>query len=334
MENGSELLFGGEGGGQLAPPGGGGGGQNPGGGGQGNRPGGGQGGGVNLQGGQGLVPNGIDHISYDPTDNSLVVRGTEEAIAELQRNIALFDVAPRQVVIKVEFITTSQSVSRSLGFDFLFQRGTLFAGNRPGSFARVGDPIFINFATGNVTTRLRALLSEGQGKAVQAPVIRTLNNQPAIVQQQINSTIFVNQIISAGNGQIIVVPTPLALNITTGVAVAPRINDDDTITMFLQPTVQDFGQLRRGPNGEEIPDQLIQSISVVARVRDGETIALGGLNRKQETGSTSRFPILGDLPVIGQFFRASTREVNNQELIIFVTPTIVRDDETIGGGGL
>lgn len=332
MESGNRILLPGEGGGQLAPPsgGGGGGGQLGGGGGQGRQ---GGGGAPSLQGGTGLVPQGIDHISYDPTDNSLVVRGTEEAIAELQRNIALFDVAPRQVIIKIEFITTSSAISRSLGFDFLFQRGGIFAGNRPGSFARVGDPIFINYATGNITTRLRALLSEGYGKAVQAPVVRTLNNQPASVFQSIQSTIFVNQLISAGNGQIIVVPTAFDLSINTGVQVAPRINDDDTITMFLQPVVEDFGQLRRGPNGEEIPDRLSQQINVVARVRDGETIALGGLTRKQETGSQSRFPILGDLPVIGQFFRATSREVNNQELIIFVTPTIVREDETLGGGG-
>ena len=320
----------GGGGGQGGGRGGGGlgGGQGGGlGGGQGGGLGGGQGGqGATLVGGDGLVGQSIDFISFDPTDNSLVVRGSEEDIAELQRNIALFDVAPRQVIIKVEFITTSSSTAKSLGFDWLYQRGTVFAGNRPGSFARAGDPIFINFATGNVTTRLRTLLQEGYGRTVQAPIIRTLNNQPASVQQQVQTTVFVNQVVTAGNGQVIITSNPVSFPISTGLTVAPRINGDDTITMYLSPIVSDFGQLRRGPDGQEIPDVLSQIISVVARVKNNETIVLGGLTRKAETGSSTRFPILSDLPIIGQFFRASNKDKNSSELLVFVTPTIVEDD--------
>jgi general secretion pathway protein D len=277
------------------------------------------------------VGQSIDFISYDPTDNSIVVRGSEEDIANLQRYISMFDVAPRQVVIKVEFITTSSSFSRSLGFDWLYERGTVFAGVRPGSFARAGDPIFLNYATGNVTTRMRALLQQGYGKVVQAPVIRTLNNQPATVFNQILTWIFLSQVVSVGQGQVIVVPQLTPVPISTGLSVAPRINDDDTITMFLQPVVSDFGQLRRSPEGQEVPDILTQSLSVVARVKDGETIALAGMTRKSETGSQSKFPILGDLPIIGQFFRSTTSDRNNSELIIFVTPKIV--DESTGGIG-
>lgn len=344
FESGSDIRLPGEAAGQGPLGGGGlagGGGQGGLGGGQGGGLGGGLGGGqggglgqggqgATLVPGDGLVGDSIDFITFDPTDNSIVVRGSEEDIAELQRNIALFDVAPRQVIIKVEFITTSSSIAKSLGFDWLYQRGTVFAGNRPGSFARAGDPIFINYATGNVTTRLRTLLQEGYGKTVQAPIIRTLNNQPAFVQQFVQTTVFVNQITAVGNGNIIISPQPVPFPITTGLAVAPRINGDDTITMFMTPTVQDFGQVRRGPDGQEIPDVLAQTISVVARVKNNETIVLGGLTRKAETGSTARFPILSDLPIIGQFFRASNKDKNTTELLVFVTPTIVEDDS----GGL
>lgn len=307
---------------------GGGGGQGGIGGGQGGQ---GGGGGATLQAGQGLVGQSIDYISYDPTDNSIIVRGTEEDIAELQRYISLFDVAPRQVIIKVEFITTSSSLSRSLGFDWLYERGTVFAGNRPGSFARAGDPIFLSYATGNVTARMRALLQSGNGRVVNAPVVRTLNNQPASVGSNIATTIFINQVVGVGNGQTIIAPQPQQLNFTSALAVTPRINEDGTVTAFIGVQITDLGQLRRGPDGQEIPDQLSQFISVVARVKAGETIALGGFTRKSETGSAARFPVLGDLPIIGQFFRSSNREVSNSELIVFVTPTVVEDD---GSGGL
>lgn len=332
-ESGSDILLPGEAAPQRGgggPTGAGGGGLGQGGGGLGQGGGGGQG--AQLQGGQGLVGQSIDFISYDPTDNSIVVRGSEEDIAELQRYISMFDVAPKQCVIKVEFITTSSSLNRSLGFDWLYERGTIFAGNRPGSFARTGDPIFLSYATGNVTARMRALLQDGFGRVVNAPVVRTLNNQPALVQNVITTTLFVNTVVGVGNGQTIVAPQPFTLSFNTSLGVAPRINDDGTITSFINVTISDLGQLRRSPDGTEIPDQLVQAIQVVARVKSGETIALGGLTRKSETGSQSRFPILGDLPIIGQFFRASNRDLNNSELIVFVTPTVVEDDTNAGLG--
>ncbi|MBI5708428.1 MAG: hypothetical protein HZC36_15705 [Armatimonadetes bacterium] len=330
-------LGGGLGGGGLGGGGLGGGGLGGGGLGQGGLGGGGLGGGglggggLNLQGGTGFVPTGIDQITYDPIDNSLIVQGTDEAIAELQRLITMFDEAPKQVTIKVEFITTSSSVANSLGFDWSYERGSLFAGARPGAFARAGDPIYVNYSTGNIVTRMRTLLQYGQGKVVQAPIVRTLNNQPATIIQGISTTFFVNTVVGNGNGQTIIAPQPFPVTIQTGLSVAPRINNDGTVTVFLQVPVQDFGQLRRSSDGTEIPDQLFQQISVVARVKDGETIALGGMVRKQDTGSTAKFPVLGDLPVVGSLFRSRTRDRNNSELLIFVTPTVIKDD---GNGGL
>lgn len=308
--------------GQLGGPGGGAGagGFQGGGGGQGGQ-------GTGLAGGQGLVPEGISYISYDPTDNSFIVEGTDEAIQEFIRLINEFDRAPQQVTIKVEFITTSSSVSRSLGFEFLYSRGAVFAGTTPGSFIRAGDPVFLNYGTGNVTSRMRTQLLEGFGKVVNAPIIRTLNNQPASIFSSIQTVIFVNQVVGNGNGSVIVAPQAFPLNISTGLIVAPRINGDGTITVSLSPQIQDFGQLRRGPDGQEIPDILSQQINVVARVKNDETIVLGGLTRKSDQGSEARVPILADLPIIGQFFRSTTRDRNNSELLIFVTPHIIEEDE-------
>jgi general secretion pathway protein D len=285
--------------------------------------------GAQLQGGQGLVGDSIDFISYDPTDNSIVVRGTEEDIAELQRYITMFDVAPRQVVIRLEFITTTSNLDRALGFDFLYQRGPFSFGNVPGAFAGAGD-IFLNWAQGNVAMRMRARLSEGFGQVVAAPLVRTLNNQPAVVQQQIVATLFINTVVSAGQGQLVIVPQAIQFPITTGIAVAPRINADDTITMFLSPSISDFGQPTPGPQGQQIPTTITQFVQVTARVKNGETIVLGGLTRKTDFSTRIRFPILSDIPIIGQFFQGRTRQQENAELLIFVTPTIVDED---GPGG-
>ncbi len=319
---------GGGGGGGLQ--GGGGGGGLGGGGGQGGQ--GGQGGGnVNLAGGQGLVGESIDFISYDPTDNSIVVRGNEDDINQLQTYISLFDVAPRQVEIKVEFITTTDNVSKDFGAEFLYQRGTMFAGSTPGTFVNTADPVFFNYATGNVSMRLRTSLSEGTGKVVSSPIIRTLNNQYASITSTIQTTIFYNtQTVS--NGTVVSTPNEYFLTATTGLAVSPRINEDNTITVALNPQVTSFVGFSTGPDGQQIPNVANQNIQVVARVKNGDTIVLGGLNQKNETDSQNKVPVLGELPIIGQFFRLTSKAKTNSELLIFVTPTIV-DDETTSTGG-
>ncbi|MCH8275533.1 MAG: hypothetical protein IH851_12165, partial [Armatimonadetes bacterium] len=281
-----------------------------------------------LQGGVGFVPEDITQIVYDPTDNSFVVQGTDAAVQELEDLIRMFDVAPKQVFIKVEYITTSSSLVQNFGIDWLFQRGAMFIGNTPGTQARAGDPFFVNWSSGNVTTRLRTLLLEGWGTVVNAPFARTLNNQPVVFFTNIQTFILLNQIVAVGQGQVISAPQLFPINVASGLSVQPRINGDGTITMTMSPQISEFGEIRRFPDGTEIPDVLSQFAFVTVRVRDGETIVIGGMNRKQERFTVQRFPILSDLPLIGNLFRSTARDDISTELLVFVTAKIVDEGES------
>ncbi|RYG33768.1 hypothetical protein EON81_17355, partial [bacterium] len=270
---------------------------------------------------------------YDPTTNSLLVFGPEEDIATLQGYITQLDRAPRQVQIKVEFISVGEDLSRELGYEFLYQRGTVFAGTRPGEFAASGNPIFLNYATGNVAGRLRAQLTMNNSRVEQSPIVRTLNNQPAIVQQRQIRYIFITSAAAVNGGAILQGVTPVQVSAGVSLAVTPRINADDTVTVFLAPTVEGFQGTSAGPGGLELPNQFSQAISVVARVRNGETIVLGGFTSKNDSENIQKVPVLGDLPIIGQFFTSRARQKVSTELLIFVTPTIIADDQTAPLGG-
>ncbi|MCW5937826.1 MAG: hypothetical protein KIT11_11035 [Fimbriimonadaceae bacterium] len=304
-------------GGQL----GGGGGQLGGGGGQN-----GGGGATQLQGGQGLVPQGIQRVIFDPTDNSFIVQGTEEAIREFERLVEQFDVQPKQVVIKVEFVATTNTSENALGIDWLYQRGTIFAGVRPGEFARSGDPVFFNYATGNISSRLRTLMTNGWGRTVTAPLVRTLNNQPATVFQSITTYIFLPTINNGPSGQQTFF-TPVPLTITTQLQVKPRINNNGTITMFLQPSLGSITGESTGPDGQRIPNFTQQQLQVATIVKDGETIALAGFTTKNDVYTVKRIPVLSDIPIIGQLFRGRNSQKSSGELIVFVTPNVVEADE-------
>lgn len=305
------------GGGQGAP----GGRQGPGGGGQG-----GQGGGLSASG---LISDDISYIVYDPIDNSIVIQATEQQYREIQGYVDTFDQAPKQVTVKVQFVTLSSSVSRSLGFDWLYTRGTTVAGNNPGSFAQSSDPIFIAYQTGNIQTRLRTFIQDGYGQVVSSPSVRTLNNMPAQVLQGTITTIFLPRVTGVTQGVAQTVYDPYPLQLISSLVLKPRINNDGTVTVYLTPSITQPGQVRTSPDGiNVIPDILVQQLSVAARVKSGETIVLAGFTSKSDQGINKKFPVLGDLPIIGQLFRSSTKEKTTSELLIFVTPTIEEDDES------
>ncbi|MHB8636354.1 MAG: hypothetical protein ACYC96_07770 [Fimbriimonadaceae bacterium] len=300
--------------------------------------GGGQGGGlqgggnVNLVPGQGYVPQGITHITYDPTDNSLVVEGSDDAIDQLRKVVELFDVAPKQVTVKLEFISTSSDLAKEIGYDWLYSRGSFVTGNLPGSFANTGNPIFMSFSSGNVAVRMRTQLIQDHGKVVSAPIVRTLNNEPAQVLQNTLTYIQVDQLVSTGNGQVITAPQLYPINVRTQLSVAPRINRDGTITMYLNPQYSTIASFTTAADGTQTPNIFTQQLNVVARVKNGETIVLGGLVQKNDQTQEIKYPILGDLPIIGQFFRKTNTNNTDSELLIFVTPTVIEDDSSTGQG--
>jgi type II secretory pathway component GspD/PulD (secretin) len=304
-----------------------------GGGGQGGQLGGGlgQGGGANLQGGQGLVPDSITFISFDPTDNSLIVQGTnEDDITALQNLIAQFDVRPKQVSVKVEFITTTENLDQSLGFGIQYSRGTLVAGLAQNEFLRASDPVFLTYATGDAVIRLRTRLATGYGRVVTAPILRTLNNTPATVAAITNDWILTTTSFVT-NGIVQAQVNPIPLQIGTVLTLQPRINGDGTITMGMTPQVSNVTGLRPVTLGQgqslELPIFVTQAVSVIVNVRDGETIVLGGLNSESQNSTINRVPVLSDLPIIGQFFKRVIKQKSSSELLIFVTPKIINDDD-------
>lgn len=327
---GGGLGGGGFGGGQGGLGGGGLGGGGLGGGGLGGGGLGGQGGGLGggggaLVGGQGLVPSGITFVSFDPTDNSFVVRGTEDAINELQTYISTFDVAPKQVQVKVEYITTTLNTTNDLGYEFLYQRGEVLAGTTPGVFADDTLPVFLDYSSGNVAGRMRAELLLSNGEVEEAPIVRTLNNQPVTLYSYVDQWIgYTETSITAGVA--ISATVPIELTAETILSVAPRINNDGTITMYLAPQISTFVGFSVVNGIGDLPNEVVQGMTVVARVRNGETIVLGGLTNKQESNTEQRVPVLGDLPFVGQFFRSNEKSKTNSELLIFVTPTILDEE--------
>jgi general secretion pathway protein D len=300
----------------------------PGGGFGGGQPGGGFGGQFGAGGQAGiLVPEGLDGIVANDIDNSLIVRGTPEAIEFIRRILRFLDIAPKQVLIRAEFVTVTRNDAEKFGIDWNLARVNLQTGttrvSRPlRAHLRqlcVGEPLVAN---------LRAQLSQGRGRVVNAPIVVTQNNSPATVV--FSTTDYVEQQFVVFNqaGQPTTFTQPIPIPVPTQLTVTPRINADGTITLALFPQVSTVGRVRVG--ARDLPRFDTQFVFTVRRIRNGETMVLGGLVTRSDNSATTKVPLLSDLPVIGQFFRSRDRAIVENELLIFVTATILDEEEGMG----
>ncbi len=254
------------------------------------------------------------------SDNSLIIRGTEDGIAAFKDLVYLLDVPPKQVQIKAEFVEVSTDDVKRLGVDWSLERlNTTINTN----FNPSGN-VVVGFTSGNLAASLRTELTSGSGKIINSPIISTINNQYAEIS--IGSVIpyWTTVLVSAGNGQLVQSTQVNQLTIQSYLRVLPRVNGDNTITLQLMPSVQDTGRIYKDPTGQsEIPETRYQTLSTMRRVANGETIVVGGFIYKKQDNSLSRVPLLSDLPLIGPLFRSKSVTGQDKELLIFVTPTII-----------
>ena len=174
---------------------------------------------------------------------------------------------------------------------------------------------FIN-NTDLLTATLSALSTEGKTKVLSAPRIITLNNKEARIQVGTKlpfSTVTLGQS-GVSTQNITFVDTGIMLDVT------PVINADNRVRLHVKPEVSLPGiTTAAGPqiNTRNADTEVI--------IRDGETLVIGGLIDEQTQQSINKVPLLGDIPVLGMFFRNSFDQKNRTELLIFLTPRIVRD---------
>ena len=276
----------------------------------------------------GLLPEGIEFIQPYDLDNSLIVRGDEEGIEELKTIISKLDIAPKQIMIEAKFVSIATSELESLGINWSLERlNTTFSTQ----FTPAGN-VVVGYASGDLMANLRTQMSKSHGKLINAPIITTMNNVPASIGFQttvpyLSSTMVFNQ---AGT------PTSSTatffLPITSQLWVLPRINNaDNSITVNVMPRISDIEKYVSTQLGD-VPIVNSQFVQTIRRVGNGETIVLGGLIRKEDSTSVDKIPFLGDLPIIGRLFRSTKTTIDDKELLIFLTPTIVPEKPIAGAG--
>lgn len=271
--------------------------------------------------------------------NSLIVIDIPSRMPIIAQTIASLDVPVPQVMLEVEMLDVSKGVVDKVGFEFSDNPITLIL---PGGFIRRGTEYFI----GTLARRKNAIDSSGVAgsvvlgstfgqildffhkqtdtKFLARPRILTLNNETAEIKIATSEMVGSIKVTTTAEGAS--VTTEQAERVDTGVSlrVTPQISiDTGEITMFIVPTVKDAVTSTLNTSFKDPEERSTKSI---VRIKDGETMIIGGLIRNEFSQSIRKLPILGDIPVLGALFRHKDKDKDKQrELLVFITPRIIKD---------
>lgn len=278
--------------------------------------------------------------------NSLIVTDTPARMKVISQVVASLDIEIPQIMLEVEMLDVSKNsidkmgakfgqtpftafiygASASMGFPFGSWSKILDAGKgsmtiNPGSVDDEGT------ATGNpYQVQVDFLKTQADTKVLARPRIMTLNNETAEIKITTNEA--VGQITDTQGQGTASTTTTSAERVETGVSlrVTPQINSDNgDITMYVYPKVKDA---TTSTFNTAFKDPEERSTRSTVRIKDGETVVIGGLIRHDRSETITKLPILGDIPVVGLFFRHKNKDKDRErELLVFITPRIVKSGQ-------
>jgi MSHA biogenesis protein MshL len=177
-------------------------------------------------------------------------------------------------------------------------------------------------------TFIDLLKTQGTLKIISSPKVATMNNQRAVIKVARQDVYFEEQQSTtggSGNGAGLATYTPRFITIGLVLDVTPQIDDAGNILLNMHPMLTEKVGSVKSPSGNEVPVLDVREADAMVRVRDGETVIIGGL-MKDTTITTDRgVPGLMNMPFVGTFFKVHVEEIVKTELVIFLTPRVVYD---------
>ena len=304
-------------------------------------------------------------VSVDDRTNTLLLQDTADRLADIRRLVSTLDIPVKQVLIESRIVIVNDSFSRELGVRFgsayvgdVGDNGLVWLGNN-GLNAADGDtgPVIGNGTgsqQGQVTTgtapdryivnlpvanpamnlamtllnsnyvvdlEISAAQREGRGEVVSAPRVITANGQEAYIEQ--GREIPYQESASSGATTTQFKKAVLSLTVT------PQITPDDRLILDLKVTKDSVGQYVPSATGGLVPSIDTRQITTQVLVNDGQTVVLGGILETDSRDDVNKVPFLGDVPGLGVFFRKKATRDEKNELLIFVTPKILREGASI-----
>ena len=299
-------------------------------------------------------------VTVDQRTNTLIVQDTADSLEDIRDLIQRLDVPVQQVLIEARVVVASTNVADEFGVrwgglgwtDSLYSDGESVAISgrhtslRELHYANIdrdddgslgefeefdeeqnNDLIvdmgvestdatrfsigFTSLDSGLIELELSALESEGHGELVATPKVLTADQQPAVIAS--GQQVPFNVSTASGATAVEFIEAELRLEVT------PQVTPEGDVIMQLK--------VNNDSLGTDLDNPAINTnrVETTVLVNDGETVVLGGIFQQEKVNSTIKTPFLGDIPWLGALFRKKVNRDNKQELLIFITPRLVKD---------
>jgi type IV pilus assembly protein PilQ len=303
-------------------------------------------------------------VSVDDRTNTLLLQDTAERLADVRRLVATLDIPVRQVLIESRIVIVDDDFTRQLGavlgFTGVTKNGAngivTTSGTAAGTDQILGSavtntsagngPFPVSIPTGTnaanrynvnlpaptpagsialgvlgsdylVDLELSAAQTETRAEIISSPRVITANQKEATIEQGVE--IPYQESAASGATSIQFKKAVLSLKVT------PQITPDSRIILSLDVKDDEIGTIIVQSGGINVPSITTREINTQVLVNDGQTVVLGGILATTHRTDETKVPFLGDVPVLGNLFKESTKTNNKDELLIFVTPKVLRE---------
>ena len=317
-------------------------------------------------GGGGSLLSARGSVSVDERTNTMLVQDTAEQLTAIRNMVSTLDIPVRQVLIESRIVIVSDDFSRELGVRAGFTRvsndvkdlmaisGSAQAtdtmmGSVLDNLASTGQPFPVQVPFGNfdrynvnmpvanpagrialsildfddflIDLELSAAQNEGRAEIKSTPRVVTSNGREAIIEAGVE--IPYQESASSGATTTQFKKAVLSLKVT------PQITPDDRVILDLTVAKDSVGQLVPSATGGFVPSIDTRNIQTQVLVKDGQTVVLGGIMETETRDTVKKVPLLGDVPLLGNLFKSKSKINNRDELLIFITPKILREGSNV-----
>lgn len=263
-----------------------------------------------------------DRVRVDLATNSAIITGSPDTVQRIIDDIRMMDVAPYQVRIDALITEIGTQGRKNLGLDWGWTENLPSTEGLSVNFTNLVGSIGYSLTGGmdRFLASLRTQVTDGNAKIRANPNLVALEGKPAsLFVGKVNYVRIVTGTESSPATRLEAIEAGVTLDITA------RVADDGMIVLDIAPTVSDV----QGNGVDDLPVIGRRRVNTTVRVRDGETIALGGLLQEMTSETMSRVPLLGSLPIFGRLFSTERTQVEETEILILITPQILHDEYSI-----
>jgi general secretion pathway protein D len=271
-------------------------------------------------------------VVADDANNALIVTATAKEYRRVRQILDRIDIAPNQVFLEATIAEVRLNDDLKMGVRWFFRSGnhqvrfTDFASD-------VVTPVFPSFShffsTKNFQVAVDALSKVTDVNIISAPTLMVLDNKKATLQVGNEVPIVTQSAVG-----VLTPGAPIVNSVTyrnTGIvlSITPRVGDKGRILLEVEQEASDV--VRTETSGIDSPTIQQRRIKTTVAVNDGDSIILGGMIQDRADNRRDQVPLIGEVPVLGNLFKSKLDQIVRTELLVAITPRIVRDDSQIRG---